>query len=89
MKDYPIGAIINDCHRRYKVTPSATCRPCAFWVDYEGECTCNHSVFGHCSETIRKDDTAVIFVDMGEEPTPPESALNQHQISPKSAPNKP
>lgn len=88
MKDYPIGAIINDCHRRYKVVPSERCILCAFWIEGEGECTCNRSVFGHCCEEMRKDDTAVVFIDIGEEPTPLESAPNQPQISPKSAPNQ-
>lgn len=76
MKDYPIGTIINDCHRRYKVTPSIFCTLCAFWIAYEGECTCNRAVFGHCYEKLRKDDTSVVFIDMGEEPTPPQSAPN-------------
>ena len=83
MKDYPIGTVINDSHRLYKVVPSERCILCAFWIDGEGECTCKRTVFGHCSKKWRKDDTAVVFVDMGEEPTPPESAPNQPQISPE------
>lgn len=77
MKEYPIGAIIIDSYRRYVVKPTILCTPCAFWNTSEGGCTCNHVVFGHCSETLRKDKASVVFIDLGEEPTPLQSAPNQ------------
>lgn len=66
-KELKIGEIINYRHLKVKVVESSTCIGCIFCFAEEGVCMdFGKDELGPCARGLRKDDTDVKFIKVGE-----------------------